>query len=58
MGCEVLETAQSIRREQVSSFLMAHQHIIGYTQGEMTSQNLWSLYDRHFVGITWHNVWS
>ena len=24
----------------------------------MTSQNLWSLYDRHFVSITWHNVWS
>ena len=19
---------------------------------------MWSLYDRHFVGITWHNVWS
>ena len=29
-----------------------------YTQGEMTSQNLWSRYVRHFVGITWHNVWS
>ena len=26
--------------------------------GEVTSQNLWSRYDRHFVGITWHNVWS
>ena len=24
----------------------------------MTSQDLWSRYDRHFVGITWHNVWS
>ena len=22
----------------------------------MTSQNLWSRYVRHFVGITWHNV--
>jgi len=29
-----------------------------YTQGEKTSQNLWSRYVRHFVGITWHNVWS
>jgi len=29
-----------------------------YTQGEMTSQNLWPRHDRHFVGITWHNVWS
>ena len=27
-----------------------------YTQGEMTSQNLWLRYDRHFVGITWHCV--
>ena len=22
----------------------------------VTSQNLWSRYDRHFVGTTWHNV--
>ena len=29
-----------------------------YTQGELTSQNLWSRYDRHFVGITRHNMWS
>ena len=28
-----------------------------YTWGEMTSQNLWSRHVRHFVGITWHNVW-
>jgi len=28
------------------------------TQGEVTSQYLWSRYDRHFVGKTWHNVWS
>ena len=24
--------------------------------GAVTSQNLWSRYDRHFVGKTWHNV--
>ena len=24
----------------------------------MTSQNLWSRYDRHFVGITGHNALS
>jgi len=24
------------------------------TESEVTSQNLWSKYDRHFVGITWH----
>jgi len=29
-----------------------------YTQGEMTSQNIQPRYGRHFVGITWHNVWS
>ena len=28
-----------------------------YTLGEMTSENLWSRYARHFVGITWRNVW-
>jgi len=26
------------------------------TQGEVTSQSLWSRYDRHFVGITRHNA--
>ena len=26
------------------------------TQDDITSQNLWSRYVRHFVGITWHNV--
>jgi len=29
-----------------------------YTWGEVTSQYLWLRYDRHFVGITGHNVWS
>ena len=28
------------------------------THGEVTSQNRWSRYVRHFVGITWHNVLS
>jgi len=27
-----------------------------YAFGEATSQNLWSLYDRHVAGITWHDV--
>ena len=27
-----------------------------YTQGEVASQNLWSRYDRHFVGIIRHNA--
>ena len=29
-----------------------------YAYGELTSQILWSRYDRHFVGITEHNVWT
>jgi len=29
-----------------------------YMYGEVTSQSLWSRHDRHFVGITWHNMWS
>jgi len=32
--------------------------VTGLHRVTMTSQNLWSRYDRHFVGITWHNVWS
>jgi len=28
------------------------------TQGEVTSRNLWSRYDRHFVAITRYNLWS
>ena len=27
-----------------------------YTQGAVASQNLWSRYDRHFVGIIRHNA--
>ena len=27
------------------------------TWGEETSRNLWSRYDRHFVGITRYNLW-
>jgi len=28
------------------------------TSGEVTSQSLWSLYGRHFVGLTRHNELS
>ena len=45
-------------REVSPSALKQQHHGASYTQGEMTSQNLWSGYDRHFVGITWHNAWS
>ena len=30
--------------------------IILYIEGEVTSQSLWSRYDRQFVGITRHNA--
>ena len=30
--------------------MAVNQHL--YTQGEVTSQSLWSQYGRHFVGIT------
>ena len=35
------------------------QHIVdeAYTQGKVTS-HLWSRYDRHVEGITWHDVLS
>ena len=29
-----------------------------YTEGDVTSQGLWSQYDRHFVGITRYNALS
>jgi len=29
---------------------------LSYTWGEVTSQNLWPRYDRHFVGVKRHNV--
>jgi len=29
---------------------------VGYTEGEVTSQSLWSRYNRHFVGMTRHNA--
>ena len=29
---------------------------VAYTRGEVTSQSLWSRYDRRFVGITRHNA--
>jgi len=31
---------------------------VAYTQGEVTSQSLWSRYDHHFVGITRHDALS
>ena len=39
--------------QQKMCILLAH-----YAWSEMTSQSLWSRYDRHFVGITQHNALS
>jgi len=38
----------------------AHSRTLLWTRtwGELTSQNLWSRLHSHFVGITWHNIWS
>ena len=40
------KTVQIVRMEKVN------------TSGEVTSQSLWSRYDRHFLGITRHNALS
>jgi len=42
----------------VLSRLLVCLTISRYTQGEVTSQSLWSRYDRHFVGITRHHALS
>jgi len=31
---------------------------VGPIHRVVTSQNLWPRYDRYFVAIMWHNVWS
>jgi len=31
---------------------------VAYTQGEVTSQSLWSPYDHHFVGISRYSALS
>ena len=42
----------------LNSFVRLLPFIQLHTWGEVTSQNLWSVYDRHFVGITRYNVFS
>ena len=42
-------------RTRVSSGLKSKDCCV---DGEVTSQTLWSRYDRHFVGITRHNALS
>ena len=45
------------RLPSISSFII---DCLGslYIQGEVTSQSLWSRYDRHFVGITRYDALS
>ena len=50
------------RRVLLASALAAIGGVLfGYDTGihtvEVTPQNLWPRYNRHFVGITWHNVY-
>jgi len=55
--------ADSTRLNWTALWRRVRRRVFGITnmfiiQGEVTSQNLWSRYDRYFVGITWHDVWS
>jgi len=36
---------------------LRNHRVRAYTQGKVTSQKQWSRYDRHFLGVTLHNVW-
>jgi len=48
----------SLKKFTADALLLLLLLLLLYTQGEVTPQNLRSRYDRHFVGITWHIVWS
>ena len=48
----------NVNWEMSASEKNGDQHRPGRTMGEMTTQDLWSRYVRHFVGITCRNVCS
>ena len=53
----------ALDNDEPSAFCTRTRHTIRYdtiryANGEVTSQNLRLRYDHHFVGITWHRVWS
>ena len=52
------QTRWSESRAARSTYNVVALRCISTAWGEVTSQNLWSRYDRHFVGITRHNVWN
>ena len=58
--CVVLYPQNGDRIVTIDSVTSLHPMYTVYynTQGELTSQNLWSRYTRHFVGITWYYVWT
>jgi len=54
-----VQTVRSVARDLISSWAMQPQVTTEpNTQGEVTSHNLCSRCDRHFVGITRHSLWS
>jgi len=52
---EVGRSIGSMLGDQVRQVLIP---VTAIHTGEMTSQSLRPRYDRHSVGITWHNAWS
>ena len=61
----VVEDVQisGLRRRDRAQLISVHLRLMtsanaANTQREVTSQNLWSRYDRHFVGITRRNALS
>ena len=57
LDCAKLYPQNGERIVTIDSVMLIHQfiscvHYLVYTQGEVTSQNLWPRYDRHFVGKT------
>ena len=61
----VVEDVQisGLRRRDRAQLISVHLRLMtsanaANTQGEVTSQSLWSRYDRHFVGITRYNALS
>ena len=62
MSLRLYENVVNDRLVPISLFfffsIIVQRFVAAYRHGEVTSQNLWPRHDRHFVGITWHNVTS
>ena len=57
-GVRVIEKDQTRLADSSARQCGSETATIRIRQGKMTSQDLRSRYVRHFVGITWRNVWS